>query len=50
MILPNKKCYLNVNINIFGVFTSNSGSRRPGVGSMLSKLKDDLKICEIYLV
>ena len=39
MILPNKKCYLNYNITIFSVFTSNSGAGRPEAGSKLSKLK-----------
>ena len=38
-----QKIYLNGNINIFSVFTSNSESGRPGAGSKLSNLKDYFK-------
>ena len=38
MILPNKKCYLNGNITIFSVFTSDSGAGRPEAGFKVSKL------------
>ena len=38
-----QKIYLNGNINIFSVFTSNSESGRPGAGSKLFNLKDYFK-------